>query len=118
MILKVSRTARIQKCLSAYLYCGPEHLGLLQLDANGKYSPVQTIPDGETKGSITDKPKSAASDEAKQKVANQSQSKSSNGRKFDNCTEAFNAGVFNIKRSDSAYANSLDRDNDGIACEK
>jgi len=26
--------------------------------------------------------------------------------------------VFNIKRSDPSYQNKLDRDNDGIACEK
>lgn len=88
-----------------------------QLDKNGKYSPVQTAPDGE-KGSIAEKPASQASQSAKEKVANQSASKSSNGRQFENCTEAFDAGVFDIKRSDKAYQNKLDRDNDGIACEK
>lgn len=88
-----------------------------QLDQNGKYSPVQTQADGE-KGSVADKPASAASESAKEKVKNQSESKQSNGRSFENCTEAFDAGVFNIKRADSSYDNKLDRDNDGIACER
>lgn len=89
-----------------------------QLDQNGKYSPVQTEADGETTGSVTEKPASQASEDAKQKVEKQSASKDSAGRTFDNCTEAFNAGVFDIKRSDSAYDNKLDRDDDGIACER
>lgn len=88
-----------------------------QLDQNGKYSPVQTNPDGETKV-VNNDPSGVASDDAKKKVANQTTSNSSNGRTFDNCTQAFEAGVFNIKRSDSAYQSKLDRDNDGIACEK
>lgn len=88
-----------------------------QLDQNGKYSPVQTQADGE-KGSIAEKPASVVSDSAKEKVKNQSESKASNGQEFENCTAAFEAGVFNIKRSDSSYDNKLDRDNDGIACEK
>jgi Excalibur calcium-binding domain len=89
-----------------------------QVDANGKYSPIQTVANGETKGSVTDKPKSAASEISKQKVASQTESKPTNGRTFDNCSDAFDAGVFNIKRSDKSYDNSLDRDDDGIACEK
>ncbi len=88
-----------------------------QLDANGKYSPIQTIADGE-KSSATTKPEAIPSDEAKQKVANQTTSNATNGRTFDNCTEAFDAGVFNIKRSDKSYQSKLDRDGDGIACEK
>lgn len=88
-----------------------------QLDQNGKYSPVQTEADGE-EGSISEKPASAASDSAKEKVKNQSESRATNGQRFENCTAAFDAGVFNIKRSDSSYDNKLDRDDDGIACEK
>lgn len=88
-----------------------------QLDQNGKYSPVQTQPDGE-KGSVTAKPASVASEESKEQVKNQSESRDSGGREFENCTEAFEAGVFNIKRSDASYASKLDRDDDGIACEK
>ena len=88
-----------------------------QLDQNGKYSPMQTQPDGE-KGSIAEKPASAVTDEAKEKVKNQTESKVSDGRSFANCTAAFDAGVFNIKRSDASYDNKLDRDNDGIACER
>lgn len=88
-----------------------------QLDQNGLYSPVQTAPDGETKAVNTD-PAAVASEAAKAQVANQTTSKSSNGRTFANCTEAFEAGVFNIKRSDGSYQKKLDRDNDGIACEK
>ena len=55
---------------------------------------------------------------AKEKVKDLDESNPSNGREFDNCTEAFEAGVFNIRRSDSSYENKLDRDNDGIACER
>lgn len=88
-----------------------------QLDQNGKYSPVQTQADGE-KGSIAEKPASVASESSKEKVKNQSESRASNGQSFENCTAAFDAGVFNIKRSDSAYDTKLDRDSDGIACEK
>lgn len=87
-----------------------------QVDQNGKYSPIQTAPNGEVAGNAT--AANTASDEAKQKVASQTESNPSNGRTFDNCTEAFEAGVFNIKRADGAYQNKLDRDNDGIACEK
>lgn len=88
-----------------------------QADINGKYSPVQTKADGENKVVNTD---SAAvpSDEAKKKVADKQESAATNGRQFANCTDAFEAGVFNIRRSDSSYQNKLDRDNDGIACER
>ena len=88
-----------------------------QLDANGKYSPIQTQPDGETKAVNTDAA-AVASEAAKKKVESQTTSNASNGRTFENCTEAFEAGVFDIKRSDASYQNKLDRDNDGIACEK
>jgi len=88
-----------------------------QVDQNGKYSPIQTVPDGETKV-VNNTAESVASDEAKSKVANQKTSNASNNVTFANCTEAFEAGVFNIKRSDASYQNKLDRDNDGIACEK
>ena len=88
-----------------------------QLDANGKYSPIQTQPDGETKVVNTDAA-AVPSAEAKKKVESQATSNATNGQVFENCTEAFEAGVFNIKRSDPSYRNKLDRDNDGIACEK
>ena len=87
-----------------------------QLDANGKYSPTQTAPNGEVTGKAD--AINEASPAAKEKVANQTVSKPTYGKKFENCTAAFEAGVFNIKRSDPAYQNKLDRDNDGIACEK
>lgn len=88
-----------------------------QLDQNGKYSPFQTEANGENT-TDTSKPEAIASDSAKRKILNQTESKETNGREFANCTEAFEAGVFNIKRSNSSYSNKLDRDNDGIACEK
>ena len=59
-----------------------------------------------------------ASAESKNKIASQTESKDSKGRKFVNCTAAFDAGVFNIKRSNASYEPRLDRDSDGIACEK
>lgn len=91
-----------------------------QLDQNGKYSPVQTQPNGEDTSKVTEleKPATAASQESKEKVATQQTSNASEGRVFENCTEAFEAGVFDIKRSDSSYRSELDRDGDGIACEK
>lgn len=88
-----------------------------QADVNGKYSPVQTQPDGEK--SVVNKDSAAVpSEEARKKVANQKESNATGGRKFKNCSEAFEAGVFNIKRSDPSYQQKLDRDNDGIACER
>ena len=89
------------------------------LDQNGKYSPIQTEANGEdTKISASEKPAAIASDEAKSRIKNKSESAPTGNRKFANCTEAFEAGVFNIRRSDPSYDNKLDRDNDGIACEK
>ncbi|QQR52122.1 excalibur calcium-binding domain-containing protein [bacterium] len=40
------------------------------------------------------------------------------GRVFDNCDEAFKAGVKNIPKTDLSYRAALDGDNDGVACEK
>jgi hypothetical protein len=87
-----------------------------QANVNGKYSPRQTQPNGEVSGKAD--ALNTASAEAKQKVAAQKESKDSGGRKFANCTAAFEAGVFNIKRSNASYEPRLDRDSDGIACEK
>lgn len=87
-----------------------------QANVNGRYSPVQTQPNGEVAGKVD--AVNTPSAEAKQKIANQKESKASNGKKFENCTQAFESGVFNIKRSDASYLPKLDRDNDGIACEK
>ncbi len=87
-----------------------------QLDVNGKYSPRQTVPNGEVAGKADTI--NTPSEAAKQKVQTQTVSKDSKGRKFENCTAAFEAGVFNIKRSNPSYERRLDRDNDGIACEK
>jgi hypothetical protein len=87
-----------------------------QADVNGKYSPIQTAPNGEVSGKADSV--NTASAAAKEKVASQKESKASDGRQFKNCTEAFEAGVFNIKRSDASYQSKLDRDSDGIACEK
>lgn len=88
-----------------------------QADINGKYSPIQTRADGETKV-VNDNPEAVPSEAARDKVRNQRESNDSRGRHFENCTEAFEAGVFNIRRSDPSYQSKLDRDNDGIACER
>ncbi|MBP2000665.1 hypothetical protein J2Z69_001696 [Paenibacillus shirakamiensis] len=37
---------------------------------------------------------------------------------FKNCTAAKNAGYFNILRGEPGYRATLDRDHDGVACEK
>ena len=81
------------------------------------YASVKERADGES-SSATDKPEAIPSDASKDKISKQQNSKATNGRHFANCTEAFDAGVFDIKRSDSSYERRLDRDNDGIACEK
>lgn len=73
--------------------------------------------DGETEVVNRD-PAAVASPASKEKVKRQSESRPSQGRSFANCTEAFEAGVFDIRRSDPAYQPKLDRDNDGIACER
>ncbi|MCA9327445.1 excalibur calcium-binding domain-containing protein [Candidatus Saccharibacteria bacterium] len=88
-----------------------------QLDQNGKYSPVQTAPNGEVSGTAT-AANTVTDKAAREKVASKTESAPTNGQQFANCTEAFNSGVFNIKRSDPSYQPKLDRDNDGIACEK
>lgn len=37
---------------------------------------------------------------------------------FENCTEAISSGYYNMDMSHEGYRSSLDRDNDGIACER
>ena len=88
-----------------------------QADVNGKYSPIQTKPNGETKV-INNTKESEVTEKDLEKVRGQEESNDSQGRHFENCTAAFDAGVFNIRRSDPSYQNKLDRDNDGIACER
>ena len=78
---------------------------------------AKATADGET-STVNSDPAATADAASKDKIANQTTSKATNGRVFENCTEAFNAGVFDIKRSDPSYQRKLDRDNDGIACEK
>lgn len=81
------------------------------------YASVKAEADGEATATNTD-PAAVPSQAAKDKIATQSKSKVSNGVKFENCTAAFEAGVFDIKRNNPSYERRLDRDNDGIACEK
>ncbi len=51
-------------------------------------------------------------------VRDLSQSEPTEGRKFINCTDAFNHRVFDIPRGDASYEARLDRDSDGLACER
>ncbi len=81
------------------------------------YASVKADADGE-QGTTNSDPAAVPSEEAREKIKDQAVSKATNGRKFENCTAAFDAGVFNIKRNDPSYERKLDRDNDGIACEK
>ncbi|MFC8866302.1 LAETG motif-containing sortase-dependent surface protein [Streptomyces sp. NPDC057148] len=37
---------------------------------------------------------------------------------FKNCTEAYDAGYSNIPKGDEHYADRLDRDQDGVGCDK
>lgn len=81
------------------------------------YASVKEKADGES-GATNSDPAAIPSQAAKEKIATQKESKATNGRKFENCTAAFEAGVFDIKRNNPSYERRLDRDNDGIACEK
>jgi Excalibur calcium-binding domain len=56
--------------------------------------------------------------EERKKVQNKTTSAATKGRFFKNCDAAFAVDVFDIKKSDPAYQARLDRDSDGIACEK
>jgi hypothetical protein len=78
---------------------------------------VKAQADGEMTATNAD-PAATASQVSKDKIASQTKSNDTNGRKFENCTAAFDAGVFNIARNNPSYERRLDRDNDGIACEK
>lgn len=55
---------------------------------------------------------------AKSYVQGKTTSQPTNGRTFKSCTEAFNAGVFNIAKTDSSYQAILDGNGNGVACEK
>lgn len=55
---------------------------------------------------------------AQDKVKGQASSNPTNGKEYENCTAAFNDGVFDIAKSDPSYRTKLDRDGDGIACER
>lgn len=81
------------------------------------YASVKAQADGEANAVNAD-PAAEASQVSKDKIASQTTSKATNGRRFENCTAAFDAGVFDIKRNNPSYERRLDRDNDGIACEK
>ena len=66
----------------------------------------------------SDNSASQASSESRQKVEGKAESEPTLGQTFENCTEAFDAGVFNIPSSDPSYQKKLDGDSDGVACEK
>lgn len=78
---------------------------------------VKSASDGE-QGTVNSDPAASASQASKDKIATQTKSKATNGARYENCTAAFDAGVFDIPRNNPSYERRLDRDNDGIACEK
>lgn len=55
---------------------------------------------------------------AQDNVRDMEQSNPTHGKYYENCTAAFNDGVFNIAQTDPSYRTVLDRDGDGKACEK
>lgn len=59
-----------------------------------------------------------AKSEARKSIKDKTSSEATKGRFFKNCDAAFSVGVYDIKKSDPSYQARLDRDNDGIACEK
>ena len=81
------------------------------------YASVKDQADGDSMVASSN-PAAMASDASKEKITSQSKSNATNGRQFENCTAAFDAGVFDIMRNNPSYERRLDRDNDGIACEK
>jgi hypothetical protein len=66
----------------------------------------------------TDAAPASAKSEARKSVQSKSDSADTKGRYFKNCDAAYEVGVFNIPKSDASYQSRLDRDNDGVACEK
>jgi micrococcal nuclease len=70
-----------------------------------------------TKVSPSPTPQPIATPIPEPKVETNSGSNNSNVY-YKNCTEAKAAGAYNIKRGEPGYSSKLDRDNDGIACEK
>ena len=77
-------------------------LGLGYVDSQ---TPVESSESQVTKGSLNN-------------VKDRTTSEPTDGRTFENCTAAFNAGVYDIPRSDKSYEPRLDRDGDGVACER
>jgi Excalibur calcium-binding domain len=58
---------------------------------------------------------SALSDYTKKKKRS---STSGTGRRYKSCEEARKAGVTHMRRGQAGYSQSLDRDGDGVACDK
>lgn len=52
------------------------------------------------------------------KQAPTTESNSNSNVYYNNCTEAKAAGAYNIKKGQPGYSAKLDKDNDGVACEK
>lgn len=86
-----------------------------QLAAFGLVATQEPVPDTLDNSDNTSLQESTA---ARQKVQSKSESEATNGRFFENCTEAFDAGVFDIAKNDESYRPQLDGDDDGVACEK
>lgn len=55
---------------------------------------------------------------SKSNTTTSAKSANTGGRYFENCTAAFNAGVFNIPKSDKSYRRELDGDDNGVGCQK
>lgn len=62
--------------------------------------------------------KKSSSTSTKKTSSNSSKKTSSGNIYFGNCTEARNKGYTNIRKGQPGYAGHLDRDKDGIACER
>lgn len=71
-----------------------------------------------SQSSVNSADATSISKEAKDAIKDRKDSAQTLGRQFDNCDAAFKVGVFNIAKTDPSYAAKLDRDSDGIACEK
>lgn len=98
-------------------------LAVAQLAAFGLIAAQPPKADVQTNKSVSSQVSNASTSAKPKKSADQlakdsSESSPSNGRYFENCTAAFDAGVHDIKKSDPSYRPALDGDSDGYACEK
>ncbi|MDQ0885928.1 micrococcal nuclease [Paenibacillus sp. V4I9] len=82
------------------------------------YAQEDGFHEGVVKAKESPSPKPVPTTTPKPVPVAETNSGSSSNVYYNNCTEAKAAGAYNIKRGEPGYSSKLDRDNDGVACEK